>query len=132
MGSAPRSRPHRPRHGLALALGALGEITLCGTLRPTLAQMPREEADRRKLEERHDRRLVADERGQPCVQLEKQQRMTAEIEEARVDADVVDLEKLLPEAGDASLELASRRSAGRDRRGRRACGAARGCGERAL
>src|SRR5262249_26030970 len=66
------------------------------------------------------------------VQLEKQQRMAPEVEEIRVDGDAVDFEKLLPEDREASLEITSRRCAGRGGRGRRACGAACGCREDAL
>src|SRR5579864_2284477 len=85
---------------VAQAFEALDQLQLdrCAQLR-----------DRRPLEHRPQRRLDLESAAQPRLELDRQQGVTAQLEEVVVDAYRFDPEQLLPDVRQRLLELAARR-----------------------
>ena len=81
------------------------------------AEERRQRRHRRIAEEVEQRDLAAEELGQAGVDLRRQQRVAAEIEEVVAGPHAVELEHLAPDAGDRPLELRSGIDVGRLHRG---------------
>jgi len=73
-----------------------------------LPQMLGQAADRRVVEQVDDGHLPAQQLLEPAVCLGHQERVPAQVEEVVMDADLVDAEKLLPDARQVAFQLALR------------------------